>query len=448
MIKLNKELFQSQLKMRRARQVAIQRGLISILDVGSSKITCFVLSFDGSGEFKDSDGIGPMSGQSSFRIIGVATTRSRGVRFGEIESIHEAERAIRTVVQASQKMAGTRVDHVIATFSGARPRSYGLEGRSELVDGIVTDESISRVVASSEVPNIGVGREILHAQPVNFSIDNRSGLIDPRGQAGNALSVDIHMLTVGSIAVENLLYCLQRCDLEVAGLVSSSYCSGMSSLVEDEQELGAACVDLGGGSTGISIFLKKHMIFSDSIRLGGNHITNDISHGLHIDFSTAERIKTFYGGVLATGMDDKEVIDLRSDTGDWEHDSRSVSRANIIGIVRPRVEEVLEEVKERLEVAGFNSLPSQRVVLTGGGSQLEGLDGLASKILGQQVRLGRPLRIQGLPQSATGSAFSSCVGASLFATSPQDEWWDFGIPASSYPAKSIKRVAKWFKENW
>ena len=205
---------------------------------------------------------------------------------------------------------------------------------------------ISRVLASSEIPNIGVGREILHAQPVNFSIDNRSGLIDPRGQAGNTLSVDIHMLTVGSVAVENLLYCLQRCDLEVAGLVSSSYSSGMSSLVEDEQELGAACIDLGGGSTGISIFLKKHMIFSDSIRLGGNHITNDISHGLHVDFATAERIKTFYGGVIATGMDDKEVIDLRSDTGDWEHDSRSVSRADIIGIVRPRVEEILEEVKE------------------------------------------------------------------------------------------------------
>jgi cell division protein FtsA len=182
--------------------------------------------------------------------------------------------------------------------------------------------------------------------------------------------------------------------------------------------------------------------------LGGNHITNDISQGLHIDFAAAERIKTFYGGVLATGMDDKDVIDLRSNTGDWEHDTRSVSRADIIGIVRPRVEEILEEVKRRLDLAGFDFLPSQRVVLTGGGSQLAGFDGLASKILGQQVRLGRPIRIQGLPHSVTGPAFSSCVGATLFSANPQDEWWDFGVPSANYPTKSIKRVTKWFKENW
>ena len=445
---MNKDIFQFQIKMRSARQSAIQKGLISVLDVGSSKITCFVINFDGPDKFKEVDGIGSMAGQSFFRVIGVATTRSRGVKFGEIENINETERAIRTVVQASQKMAGQRVDHVIASFSGARPRSYGLEGRTSLSDGFVTDESISSAISSVDIPDIGIGREIIHAQPINFSIDNRSGFTDPRGQAGNSLSVDMHMLTVRSIAIENLLYCLQRCDLEVAGVVSSAYGSGMSSLVEDEQELGAACIDLGGGSTGLSIFLKKHMIYSDSIRLGGDHITNDISQGFHIDFSIAERIKTFYGGVLATGMDDKDVVDLRSNTGDWEHDSRSVSRTDIIGIVRPRVEEILEEVKERLDLAGFDYLPSQRIVLTGGGSQLAGLDGLASKILGQQVRLGKPLRIQGLPQSVTGSAFASCVGAALFATSPQDEWWDFDAPIPGYPAKSIKRVTKWFKENW
>mgnify|MGYP002831727012 CR=1 FL=1 len=445
---MNKDLFQSQIRMRYTRKSAIQKGLISVLDVGSSKITCFILNFDGPNKFKDVDGIGTMGGQSSFRVIGAATTRSRGVKFGEIENINETERAIRTVIQASQKMAGIRVDHVIASFSGARPRSYGLEGKTSLPDGFVTDESISRAIANADIPDIGIGREVIHAQPINFSIDNRSGLIDPRGQAGNYLAVDMHMLTVSSVAIENLLYCLQRCDLEVAGVISSAYSSGMSSLVEDEQELGAACVDLGGGSTGLSIFLKKHMIYSDSIRLGGDHITNDISKGLHIDFASAERIKTFYGGVLATGMDDKDVIDLRSNTGDWEHDTRSVSRADIIGIVRPRVEEILEEVKERLDLAGFDYLPSQRIVLTGGGSQLAGFDGLASKILGQQVRLGRPLRIQGLPQAVTGPAFASCVGATLFSTNPQDEWWDFGVPPANYPTKSIKRVTKWFKENW
>ncbi|PTX54050.1 cell division protein FtsA [Litoreibacter ponti] len=442
------DLYQSQRAMRNKRQAAMQRGVIAVLDVGSSKIACLVLRFDGPDSFRESDGIGSMAGQSSFRVIGAATTRSRGVRFGEIDAMHETERAIRTAVQAAQKMAGVRVDHVIACFAGAKPRSYGLAGSVDLHDGAVTDNCIARVLSSCDIPDYGADREILHAQPVNFAVDHRSGLGDPRGQAGNALSVDMHMLSVDRSPIENLLYCIKRCDLELAGIASSSYAAGISSLVEDEQELGAACIDLGGGSTGISIFIKKHMIYADTVRMGGDHVTSDISQGLQVPMPTAERIKTFYGGVQATGMDDRDMIDLSSDTGDWEHDRRTVSRAEVIGVMRPRMEEILEEVRVRLDAAGFEHLPSQRIVLTGGASQLPGLDGLATRILGQQVRLGRPLRVQGLPQSVTGPSFASAVGTCLFAAHPQDEWWDFDIPVEGYPARSLKRAVKWFKDNW
>jgi cell division protein FtsA len=442
------DLYQSQRAMRNKRQAAMQRGVIAVLDVGSSKIACLILRFDGPGQFKEADGIGSMAGQSSFRVIGAATTRSRGVRFGEIDAMHETERAIRTAVQAAQKMANVRVDHVIACFSGANPRSYGLAGQVELPDGTVSDNCVARVLSSCDLPDYGGDREILHAQPVNFAVDHRTGLADPRGQAGNNLSVDMHMLSVDRSPIENLLYCIKRCDLDLAGIASSSYTAGISSLVEDEQELGAACIDFGGGSTGISIFIKKHMIYADTVRMGGNHVTSDISQGLQVPMPTAERIKTFYGGLVATGMDDREMIDLSSDTGDWEHDRRSVSRAEVIGVMRPRMEEILEEARMRLDAAGFEHLPSQRIVLTGGGSQLPGLDGLATKILGQQVRLGRPLRVQGLPQSVTGPSFASAVGTCLFAAHPQDEWWDFDMPVDSYPARSIKRAMKWFKDNW
>jgi cell division protein FtsA len=427
--------------MRNMRQAAMQRGVIAILDVGSSKIACLVLRFDGPEQFsaKDSggDGVGSMAGQSSFRVIGAATTRSRGVRFGEVEAMAETERAVRTAVQAAQKMANVRVDHVIACLSGGRPRSYGLDGQVDVQGQVVTEGDIGRVLAECEIP-----------QPINFALDHRSGLADPRGQIGATLTTDMHMMTVEASIIENLLYCIKRCDLELAGIASSAYASGISSLVEDEQELGAACIDMGGGSTGISIFMRKHMIYSDSVRMGGDHVTSDISMGLQVAPAMAERIKTFYGGVLATGMDDREMIEVGSNTGDWERDRRTVSRAELIGIMRPRVEEILEEVRVRLDAAGFEHLPSQQIVLTGGGSQIPGLDGLATKILGQQVRLGRPLRVQGLPQAATGSAFSAAVGLSLFAANPQDEWWDFDIPAEKYPARSFKRAVRWFRENW
>ncbi len=441
-------LYQSQRAMRAKRQEAIRRGVIAILDIGTFKISCLVLRFDSPDEMVTADGIGAMAGQSSFRVIGAATTRSRGVKFGEIDSCQEAERAIRTAVQAAQKMAQTRVDHVIVAVSGGRPRSYGLNGEVTLTTGAVQDADVAHVLGACDVPDLGQGREVLHAQPVNFALDHRSGLNDPRGHVGNDLSVDMHLLTIESHAIETLLHCVKRCDLELAGLASAPYVAGVSSLVEDEQELGAACIDMGGGSTSLSIFIKKHMIFADTVRMGGDHVTGDISQGLQIPTVHAERIKTRFGGVIATGMDDREIIELQGETGDWNHDRRTVSRAELIGVMRPRVEEILEEVRTRLDAAGFEHLPSQRIVLTGGASQIPGLDGLASRILGNQVRLGRPLRVQGLPQSTCGPAFASCVGLALFAAYPQDEWWDFETPADRYPARSLKRAVKWFRDNW
>lgn len=442
------DLYQSQRAMRQMRRQALQRGVVAILDIGSSKICCLVLRFDGSGRLSEDNSIGSLAGQSGFRVIGAATTRSRGVRFGEISAMQETERAIRTVVQAAQKMAEVRVDHVIACFAGAHPRSYGLDAQVALETQEVTENEIARVLAACEVPEYGVDREIMHAQPVNFALDGRSGLADPRGQMGQELAVDMHMLTVDATAVQNLVRCIQRCDLELAGIASSAYAAGISALVEDEQELGAACVDMGGGTTSISIFMKKHMIYADAVRMGGDHITSDISMGLGVPQAVAERIKTMSGGVQATGADDRDFIDIGGDTGDWEHDRRAVSRAELIGIMRPRVEEILEEVRVRLDAAGFDSLPSQQIVLTGGSSQILGLDGLAARILGQQVRLGRPMRVHGLPQSVTGPGFASAVGLSLFAAHPQDEWWDFEAPVDRQSSSSFRRAVRWFRDNW
>ncbi len=441
-------LYQTQRAMRAQRLAAMQRGIVAILDIGTSKIACFVLRFDGVANAPLGEGIGAMSGQSRFRVVGVATTRSRGVKFGEIDRMEETERAVRTAVQGAQKMANLRVDHVIACFSGAHPRSYGLTGQVDLPEGSVDEHDIARVLAGCEVPDYGPDRRVIHALPVNFALDQRSGLADPRGQTGNALSVDMHMLTIQSSAIENLLHCIRRCDLELAGVASSAYASGAAALVEDEQELGAACLDFGGGTTGLSVFIRKHMIFADAVRMGGEHITSDISQGLQIPMNKAERIKTFYGGVEATGMDDREMIDIAGETGDWERDRRQVSRAELIGVMRPRVEEILEEARLRLEAAGFDHLPGQRIVITGGGSQIPGLGGLANRILGRQVRLGQPLRVQGLPQAATGPAFSSAVGLCLHAAHPQDECWDFEVPMDRYSGKAFRRAVKWFRENW
>ena len=149
------ELYHSQRAMRNMRRAAMQRGVVAILDVGSSKIACLVLRFDGADRGTETEGIGPMAGQAGFRVIGAATTRSRGVRFGEIHAMQETERAIRTAVQAAQKMANIRVDHVIACFSGGDPRSYGLAGAIDLEGHVVTERDVSRVLRVCDVPDYG-----------------------------------------------------------------------------------------------------------------------------------------------------------------------------------------------------------------------------------------------------------------------------------------------------
>ncbi len=440
--------YASQRAMRQLRRAAMQRGVIAVLDIGTYKIAALVLKLDPDTTPRDQLGIGKMAGQASFRVIGAGTTRSRGVQFGEVSAMAETESAIRTALQAAQKMAQTRVDHVMVCLSGGNVRSYGLAGEVEIAHGTVAENDISRVMAACETPDYGSGRDVLHAQPINFALDQRTGLADPRGQSGQRLSCDMHLLTVDANLVQNICNCLKRCDVELAGIVSSAYATGMSALVEDEQELGAACIDLGAGTTSLSIFIKKHMIYADTVRMGGGHVTLDISKGLQIDFGTAERIKTVHGGIQATSMDDREMIELTGHSGDWDKDRRRISRAELIGIMRPRIEEILEEIRALLDAAGFSHLPSQQVVLTGGGAQVPGIDGLAARIFGQQVRLGRPMRVRGLPQAASGPSFASAVGLSLLATHPQDEWWDFELPMDTYPARSLKRAVKWFRDHW
>ena len=440
--------YTSQRAMRQMRRAAMQRGVIAVLDIGTYKVSALVLKTDPANAMPKAQGIGNLGGQAGFRVIGAGTTQSRGVALGEVAVMAETESAIRTALQAAQKMAQTRVDHVIVCLSGGNIRSYGLAGEVELNGQTVTENDIARVLSACELPDYGLGRDVLHAQPINFALDHRNALSDPRGQIGHRLACDMHLLTIDSALVQNICNCLKRCDVELAGIAASAYASAMAALVEDEQELGAACIDLGAGTSGVSIFIKKHMIFADTVRMGGAHVTSDISKGLQVDLGTAERIKTVHGGVQATSMDDRELIEIGANSGDWEKDRRKVSRAELIGIMRPRIEEILEEARARLDAAGFGYLPSQQVVLTGGGAQVPGIDGLAARIFGQQVRLGRPMRVRGLPQAASGPAFASAVGLSLLAACPQDEWWDFDLPHESYPARSLRRAVRWFRDHW
>ena len=440
-------LFHAQRAMRDQLRSALKRGLVGLLDIGTSKTSCLVLRIDPAKLAVSSGEEGALGGFGAMRVIGAGVTRSRGVRLGEIVEMEECERAIRTALQKAEKMAGVRVDQVVAAVSGARPQSFGATGESEVLTGEVAEGDVAAALAACPEPPLEDDREILHALPVNFTLDRQSFLADPRGMAGERLAVDMHVLSVSGPPLRNLARCVRRCDLELAGVVTAPYAAALSSLVEDEQELGAACLDMGAGATGVSIFLRRQLIFADAARVGGMHVTRDVAEAFAVDAGLAERLKTVHGGVVATGLDDRELISAPPIGAPEGHDRR-ISRAALIGVIRPRVEEILEEARALLEAAGFDQLPSRRIVLTGGASQLPGLEDLARRVLGQRVRVGRPLRISGLPGSAAGPEFSAAVGLAAYAMRPQDEVWDFETTAAPSGATRLRRAVRWFRDNW
>lgn len=427
---------------------AQKRGMIAVLDVGSSKTTCLILKVDPARLELAAKTGAAHDAQSALRVIGTGVTRSRGVKLGEIVDLEEAQKAIRTALESAEKMAGARVDQVIAALSGARPESYSSFGEVEVEGETIESRDLSRAVYGCSWPERREGREVIHAMPVSFTVDGTTNAPNPTGMAARHLGVDLHAISVMTTPLKNLATCIRRCDLELAGVVVAPYASGLASLVEDEQKQGAACIDLGAGSTNISIFLRNHLIYADSSRLGGDHLTNDIAAGLSMPEAAAERIKTFHGGAVATGLDDREQIEAPYIGDRHPAERRTISRSALIGVIRPRLEEILEDTKSRLDAAGFQHLPAQRIVLTGGGAQLPGIEEAAQRILGRQVRIGRPMRINGLPQMATGTNFATAVGLALYAARPQDELWDFEPAVSFAPRKRLSNAFRWFKDNW
>ena len=434
-----------QRRLSKRRISAVNKGLIGLIDLGSAKVACFILRFTPDTEKKKEVGDVPsLPANVAFRIIGVATTRSRGIGFGEIEKIEEVQKAVRTVVQTAQKMAGVPLEDVLVSFSGGTPKSYGVVGISKVVGQRVTEIDIGNALTNSDIPEYGPFREVIHALPVNFALDDRTGLVDPRGQVGNDLTVDLHLMTVDQNLVDNVIQVIRGSHLDLAGICFSPYLAGISSLTEDELNLGTACVDLGAGTSGVTIFLKKQMIYGASVKMGGMHITKDIMKAFNITFDVAERIKNLHGGLISTSRDDRDIFEVNCSS----EEKFTISRSELIGVIRPRIEEILEEVHNQLLVSGFDSLNNKKVVLTGGTSQLPGLFEIAGKILDSSVRIGKPLRVQGLPHAANGPEFAAVVGLALHAGHPQDECWDFQTSLSNPRFRKMNSLMKWFVQNW
>ncbi len=259
----------------------------------------------------------------------------------------------------------------------------------------------------------------------------------------DTLGARVHLVDASQASLRNLGACLARCDLEVEELVSAPLAAGLATLVEDEKRIGATVIDMGGGTTSIAVFSEGHLIHTAQIPVGGWQVTNDLARVLSTPINHAERLKTLHGGVLAAADDEREMLPIPLVGEDEDHIQR-IPRAMIVNIIRPRLEETFELVRDRLEQAGIAREAGTRVVLTGGGSQLIGVRELAARVLDRQVRLGRPRSVRGLPETAGGPPFAVATGLLAWAAGEGRPIVDVA-PGPERPQGVMRRFFEWLR---
>ncbi|HTZ03568.1 MAG TPA: cell division protein FtsA [Xanthobacteraceae bacterium] len=384
-------------------------ALVAALDVGSSKVVCMI------GRLRPHAPQQVLTRRShGIEIVGFGHTVARGMKAGSVVNLGQAEEAIRQAVDSAERMAGVEIESVVLSLSAGRQASELFAAEIDIVGSTISDHDIARVLAAGSRHSLRDGRAILHSLPVGYSIDGVEGVRDPRGMLGSRFGVDMHVATIDIAPARNLMLAVERCHLDIEAMVASAYVAGLSVLADDEADLGSIVVDMGAGTTSLAAFLGGRLVHIDGFTLGGHHVTMDIARGLNARVSDAERIKTLYGTVLSGGSDERDMITVPPLSDEEREQAQLVSRATLANIIKPRVEEILEMVRDRLTQSSLGGERRGHVILTGGASQLTGLPDLAARILGRQVRVGRPLGIAGAPDVAKGAAFAVAAGLLVY----------------------------------
>jgi len=414
------------------RRRGARQGTFGVLDIGTTKVVCLIARIEGT------NGENPEP-----RVLGFGWQRGRGVKGGSIIDLEDAERAIRAAVGQAEEMSDTKLSGLIVNLSCGQPASRLLNLQWPIGGRAVTEADLRAILAEGRRRGAEDGRETVHGAPVSFTVDATPGVDDPRGMVCDTLGARVHLVDASQAALRNLGACLARCDLEVEELVSAPYAAALATLVEDEKRIGATVIDMGGGTTSIAVFGDGHLIHTAQIAVGGWQVTNDLARVLSTPINHAERLKTLHGGAMASADDDREMLPVPLVGEDEDHIAR-VPRAMIVNIIRPRLEETFELVRERLEQAGVDRESGSRVVLTGGASQLIGARELAARVLDRQVRIGRPRSIRGLPETAGGPPFAGAIGLLAWGAGEGRPLLDIA-PGPERARGAIGRLFDWMK---
>lgn len=408
---------------------------VAVLELGTSKISCLIAK--------------AISAPPGLEVLGFGRHESRGIKGGAVVHMDSAEAAIRAAVDHAERMAGFAIEEVYVPVACGRLKSDSFSASVAIRDDAIAASDIDRVLSAGHDYAARDGRKVLHTLPIGYRLDDASGISDPRGMIGDRLAIDIHAMTADEAPLRNLSLCVERCHLSIVGLVAAPYASGLATIVSDEARLGVTCVDMGAGTTTFAVFAEGHCLHADAFAIGGGHVTLDLARALCTPLEEAERIKTLHGSAFATSSDEARLVTYPMIGEDGPAHTNKVSKAQIAEIARPRAEEILTLVRDRLAASGLGAVAGQRVVLTGGASQLTGLVELAGRLLGKSVRLGRPRPLPGLADANAGPALAATVGLAMHSDSAT------AAIRTPSPARMLAtgtgymaRVGQWLRESF
>lgn len=405
--------------------------LIVGLDIGTTKICAVV------GE----------PSPSGVDIVGIGTAPSTGLRKGVVVNIEQTVQSIKKALEEAELMAGCEIASVYAGIAGSHIKGFNSHGVIAVKGGEVGSRDVERVMDAAKAVAIPLDREVIHTLPQEFIVDDQQGIADPLGMAGVRLEVRVHIVTGAVTSAQNIVRSCHRSGLDVSDIVLESWASSKAVLTAEENEIGVALVDIGGGTTDIAVFADDSVKHTAVLPLGGQNLTNDIAFGLRTPMVSAEKIKMKYGCALAEIVKGDEVIEVPSVGG---REPRKLSRQVLAEICEPRMEEILTLVDQELIRSGFKNLIGAGIVLTGGTSLIEGCQELGEQIFGLPTRIGYPRGIGGLKDVVNSPKFATAVGLLNYGTEKEDFDIHFSSSTSTRESTMFNRVLstmkKWFTD--
>ncbi len=418
--------------------------VVVAVDIGTSKVVTVVAKIDSEG---------------AIHILGISEVRSAGIRKGQIVDIEEAVAVINSSLEAAERMAGYSIAHVVTSIGGSHIESLNSKGVVAVAnpEGEITENDLIRVIDAAKAVSLPSSREILHVLPRNYTVDGQEGIKDPIGMTGVRLEVDTHIISANSTSVRNLEKALSEVGVDLAGIAFSGYASSLAVLSDTEKELGVVLVDIGSGTTDISMYVEGSVAYSSVLPIGARHITNDLAIGLRASLESAEKIKLFLSKPQKRPiLRDEEEEGIKKDPRNTDEidlsalnlpeEIKKVSQKTLTeGIIRPRLNEIFTMVGLEIKKSGLGGQMPAGIVITGGGARTVGITDSAKRMLAMPVRVGIPTGLKGIVDEIQDSPFSTVIGLVKYgATLDVKTSFKFSMP--KLPGMKKMSSGKWGKK--